>query len=119
VRQFLEEEVIPVLADQRLRFRARIAANVLAIIEREDELGPQGESAELSRVRRLLPDFTPEGFESTAFELEEYNEELARRLIDKELVAVPGDTLWEHLRATLLADLEIANPGYLKRIGAT
>lgn len=35
VRAFLTEEVLPGLTDQRQRFRALIAANVLAVVERE------------------------------------------------------------------------------------
>jgi hypothetical protein len=39
VREFLEQEVMPA-TDGRLRFHARVAANVVAQIERELELGP-------------------------------------------------------------------------------
>src|SRR5919204_2472607 len=35
VRRFLEGELIPTLADPRLRFQALVAANVLAIVARE------------------------------------------------------------------------------------
>jgi Domain of unknown function (DUF6285) len=38
VREFLEREVMPA-TDGRLRFHARVAANVIAQIEREFELG--------------------------------------------------------------------------------
>jgi Domain of unknown function (DUF6285) len=34
-RQFLEAELLPTLADPRLRFQALVAANVLAVAERE------------------------------------------------------------------------------------
>lgn len=35
VRGFLQQEVLPTLADHRLKFRTLIAANVLAVVERE------------------------------------------------------------------------------------
>src|SRR5207248_7149419 len=35
VRQYLEAELLPSLADPRLRFQTLVAANVLAIVERE------------------------------------------------------------------------------------
>jgi hypothetical protein len=35
VREFLHGEIIPTLQDQRLRFRALVAANVLSVVERE------------------------------------------------------------------------------------
>ncbi len=35
VREFLQGEILPALRDQRLRFRALVAANVLSIVERE------------------------------------------------------------------------------------
>jgi hypothetical protein len=35
VREFLEEEILPVLTDQRLRFRTLVAMNALSIVERE------------------------------------------------------------------------------------
>ena len=45
VREFLLEEVMPA-TDGRLQFHARVAANVLAQIERELELGPLDTTAD-------------------------------------------------------------------------
>ena len=39
VREWLDREVIP-STDGRLRFHARVASNVLGMVEREIELGP-------------------------------------------------------------------------------
>ena len=53
-REFLEREVLPTLADQRLRFRTLVAINALDIVQRElesesgDPLSP-AEAAELAR----------------------------------------------------------------------
>ena len=55
-RDFLEQELLPALDDERLRFRTRVAANALAIACRElgspgDELSAE-EIAELARKIR-------------------------------------------------------------------
>ena len=53
-REFLEQEILPTLADPRLRFRTLVAVNALGIAQRElesraaDELSPD-ELAELAR----------------------------------------------------------------------
>jgi hypothetical protein len=49
VAGFLEQDAAPAL-DARLRFHARVAANVLRILQREWELGP----AQAERQRALL-----------------------------------------------------------------
>jgi hypothetical protein len=63
-REFLEREVLPTLADHRLRFRTLVAINALGIAQREltstdeDPLSP-GEAAELAR--RIRAGDVPEG----------------------------------------------------------
>jgi Domain of unknown function (DUF6285) len=52
VREFLEAEVSPA-TDGRLRFHVRVAANVLAMIERELSLGPQASVRHAERLRVL------------------------------------------------------------------
>src|SRR5438477_462938 len=39
VREFLDEEILPTVEDARLRFRVLVAANALAIAQRDVELG--------------------------------------------------------------------------------
>jgi hypothetical protein len=53
VRAYIADEVVPAAADRRARFRALIAANVLAIAERELALGPADARAEADALRRL------------------------------------------------------------------
>ena len=53
VREWLEREVIPA-TDGRLRFHARVAANVLGIVERELELGPAQADAHTARAFDVL-----------------------------------------------------------------
>lgn len=63
-REFLEREVLPSLADPRLRFRTLVAINALGIAQRElespaeDELSPE-ELLELAR--RIRADDVPDG----------------------------------------------------------
>ena len=52
VREWIEREVIPA-TDGRLRFHARVAANVLGMVEREIELGPAQYEAHRARLARL------------------------------------------------------------------
>jgi hypothetical protein len=101
VRDFLEREVGPAL-EGRAAFHARVAANALAIVERELELGPAQEAAEAERLRALL---------GTDGSLEAQNRELCRRIREGELgPATPG--LLEHLRETTLAKLAVDQPRY-------
>jgi hypothetical protein len=86
-REFLEHEVLPALADRRLRFRALVAINALGIAQRElDSVEPDvltaGEAAELAR--RIRAGEAPEG---------------ARALLEREVEA----------------KLRIASPRYLDR----
>jgi hypothetical protein len=52
VREFLEQDVMPG-ADGRLRFLARVAARVVAQVERELELGPAYARAHAERLAAL------------------------------------------------------------------
>ena len=119
VRHFLEAELLPVTADPRLRFRLHIAANVLAVVERELELGRELVDVELRRLRQLMRKEGALQVGEEEAQLRELNEELARSLLDQEVTAEPGNALWDHLRRTLVEALTVANPGYLQRIGET
>ena len=109
VKHFLETEVLPALPDARLRFRARVAANVLSVAARERAL----ETELLSAERLRLTDLLSKG-DGT---MDELNRELARRIRAGEIDASPRSAAWKHLRQTAVEKLRIANPGYLKRIG--
>jgi len=52
VREWIDREVIPA-TDGRLRFHARVAANVLGMVEREIELGAAQYEAHRERLARL------------------------------------------------------------------
>ena len=101
VREFLERRALPEL-EGHTAFHARVAANALAIVERQLRLGPEAETAELLRLRALL------GRDGSLAEL---NRELCARIRSGEIgLATPG--LAEHLRATTLAKLAVDQPRY-------
>lgn len=100
VREFLERDAMPAL-DGRLRFHARVAANALAIVQREIELGPAQAEAHRARLARL-------GFGSDA--------ELAAAIRDGR-----ADDRYHEIaaavRETVRDKLLVANPRYLDEDG--
>jgi Domain of unknown function (DUF6285) len=101
VRDFLEKVAQPELRDHSA-FCARVAANALAIVERELALGADQDAAERERLRALLGSDGP---------LEAQNRELCRAIRAGE-IALDAPGLLEHLRATTLAKLSVDQPGY-------
>lgn len=101
VREFLEEHAMPSL-EGRNAFHARVAANALAIVARQLELGPEAEARERERLRALLGTDGP---------LLELNRELCRRIRSGDLAIDDADLL-EHLRAATLDKLAVDQPKY-------
>lgn len=97
VREFLERDVLPA-ASGRQRFHALVAANLLAMVERELADGPRQAGEHRERLAAL-------GFGSDG--------ELARAIRAGEL-----DERYGEVRSALLesvaAKLAVANPAYLK-----
>jgi len=86
VREFLEAEILPVLENHRLRFRAIVAANALAIAGRELEAAAAGgDDDELAELTRRIRAGDP-----------------------------PEDAV-ARLKSHVAAKLEITNPNYLER----
>ena len=101
VQEFIREHAMPQL-DGHAAFHARVAANVLGIVERELELGPQFAAEERERLREL---------HQSDGELETLNRELCARIRSGELTpGTPG--LMDHLWQTTLAKLAIDQPNY-------
>jgi hypothetical protein len=102
IADFLREEATPALdrSDPRLGFQMRVAANSLAILEREWRLGPAADASEQARLAKLL------GRPGT---LDELNRELARQLRAGERDERDG-ALMAHLEATIADKIAIANP---------
>ena len=101
VRDFLERTALPELHGHSA-FLARVAANALAIVERELALGAGQDAAERERLSALLGGDGP---------LEAQNRALCREIRAGRIgLDTPG--LLEHLRATTLAKLAVDQPGY-------
>ena len=102
IADFLREEATPALdrSDPRLGFQMRVAANSLAILEREARLGPAADAREHERLAKLL------GHDGT---LDDLNRELARQLRAGERDE-RDSTLMAHLEATIADKIAIANP---------
>lgn len=98
VREFLSAEVEPVL-EGRLRYHLKVAANVLAIVERELRLGDQHTGRHRARLDRL-------GFESDA--------QLAAAIRSGALDDRFGE-LESELRAMVADKLAVARPNYDRR----
>lgn len=101
VREFIETRAIPELTGHTA-FHARVAANALAIAEREIAGGGEANTAEKARLVALL------GRSGT---LDELNRALCVRIQAGEItLETPG--LAEHLKATTLDKVAIDQPSY-------
>ncbi len=96
VREWLQSDVLSA-TDGRLQYHARVAINVLSIVERELALGPMQQDAHLDRLRSLGVD------DDTALAAAIRSGELDDRLAEVRAV------VWESVRDKLA----VANPKYL------
>lgn len=118
VRAFLEEQVVPVLEGTR-QFHARVAANVLAIVEREiadEDQILREEWRRLVVVLKISEPREPETLAALRAAVRDLNGVLADRIRCGEA----DDGPWRgevaaHLRATAAVRLAIANPKYASR----
>lgn len=97
VQTFLRDEVMPV-TEGRVQFLTRVSANVLGIVGRELELGPDQEAAHRRGLREL-------GYDDDL--------ELARAIRDRE-VDHADESLIETVRRSVISKLEVADPRYLR-----
>ncbi len=119
-RQHLEAEVIPSLQDPGVRFRTRVAANVLAIVERELALAPAYLVEELARLSALLEAeaLTPVSSADLVDSVERETRRLWERVQSGDYDGSPRrQLLLDHLKQTAIEKLRIANPKYLARVG--
>jgi hypothetical protein len=96
VRDFLLSDVTEA-TEGRVRFHARVAANVLGMVQRELELGPAMEAAQADRLGRL-------GFSSET----ELAAAIRTGTLDDRYAEVAAA-----VRATVRDKLLVANPKYL------
>src|SRR5258707_230431 len=97
VREFLEREAMPAL-EGRLKFHTRVAANALAIVERELALGPALERTHRPRLARL-------GFETDA----ELAAAIRSGVLDDRYAEIANA-----VRDSVADKLAVANPAYLQ-----
>lgn len=98
VREWMERDVLAATSG-RVQFHTRVAINVLAMVERELELGPDQAREHAERLRRL-------GVESDA----ELADAIRHGGLDDRLIEVV-----EAVRADVIAKLRVANPNHLLR----
>jgi hypothetical protein len=96
VREWIERDLMS-SADPRTKFHARVAANALAIVEREYELGDAQAAAHARRLERL----------GVADDTELADAIRARRFDDR------ADVLRALLLESVIDKLVVANPKYL------
>lgn len=101
VREFIEQKALPELKGHTA-FHARVAANALAIVARQLEMGPAAAAEERQRLAALL------GRDGA---LDELNRELSRRIRDGEIGAESA-ALMEHLEKTARDKIAIDQPNY-------
>ncbi|SDF37199.1 hypothetical protein SAMN04488243_14612 [Thermus arciformis] len=102
VGEFLEKELLPSVADPRLRFQTLVALNALGIARRELSLGEALAEEDRRELGALL------GLEGAP---EELLGVLARRI--REGQAPPGT--FAFLKAHVVRKLKVASPKYLGR----
>jgi len=102
VKAFLMDNAAPNL-EGRHRFNARVAANVLGIIQRERTIGPTLQALDEDALHRWLPES----------ESKEPVQELSRALADGRIT--PDDTFFDYLKARQLLVSAINNPRYASR----
>lgn len=97
VREWIERDLMSA-SDSRLRFHARVAANVLGMVERELELGPAQAAAHAARLAQL-------GVADDA----ELSDAIRTGALDDRLGEVR-----DLVRASVRDKLAVANPKYLE-----
>ena len=103
VKRFLMDSALPALSG-RDQFNARVAANVLGIIDREQQVGPELAALDAAAAQQWLP-----GDSGSGTALQQLSRALAAREID-------ADTdFFEYLKQRQLLVAAINNPRYASR----
>lgn len=119
-RMHLETAVIPVIREKRkLYFQTLVAINVMKIVGRELDLGAEHAEAEWDRLNALTGAYTPlpPRLEQIKAGLAERNTELSTHI--REGAYTDDDqrgALFDHLLATTVEQLTVANPRFLGKI---
>ncbi len=119
VREFLETDLTPVLEGTK-KFHTRVAANVLAIIQRElvsEEGQLRREWVDLSRILSLDPALPATSVELRK-ELRRRNKALCERIREGHYdTGSARATVWRHVRQTVIEKLSVNDPKKLKGSG--
>jgi hypothetical protein len=122
VREHLEGEVVPALADPGVRYRCLVAVHVLGMVEREIAMGETpAREAWLGLQALLSPpegdvEGPPETLAALADAVRHGEELLCARIRAGEADAGPfREAVIRYLRARLTDRLRVANPGLLGR----
>lgn len=105
VAEVLTDEVVPKLTGAA-QHHARVAANLVAIVEREIRLADDNDARESARLRGVLGDERPDDLRE------------ARTALDASLRAGLGDdperfaSIWSDLLDAVRRDLAVCKPGY-------
>ena len=103
VKGFLMDSALPALSG-RDQFNARVAANVLGIIDREQQVGPELAALDAAAAQQWLP-----GDSGSGTALQQLSRALAAREIDAET------HFFEYLKQRQLLVAAINNPRYASR----
>jgi hypothetical protein len=109
VAQFLALELKGAVADPRLAFRVLIAAHLTASVAAELRGDETQDTAELARLRALLPDVAAQQNDPPRAQIIAMNRELALRLRDGRL---PSSAAFDHLQKTLAEKLAVVSPRF-------
>ena len=114
----LEQQVIPSIAEPRLRFQTLVAANVLAIVERELATGQAHLATAWRRAAELQgdPNDQPAGealHTAVAAQTRRLCADIRAGAYDDQL---RSRALLAHLRRTAEEELLVANPRFLERM---
>jgi len=101
VHDFISAEIAPALTGHDA-FSARVASNVLALMQRELDLGPRFREAEQARLEVLL---------NETGTLEVLNRILCDK-ISKGALGPEDDALMDHLKRATMGKLAIDQPNY-------
>jgi hypothetical protein len=107
IAEVLADEIVPALQGST-QHHARVAASLVAIVERELRLGPGTAEAERSALAGLLP---PDGdIGLTTAEMRDRAAAALRNGLADDPAAEPA--VWETLMVMVRAELAIARPGH-------
>lgn len=122
VREFLGQEIVPTLRDQRQKFRTLIAVNVLGVIERELSGEDERLRAEWRRLHTLLtadttPPAAPPSLDVLRATIDAQKRDLCARIQAGEADSGPWrlDVL-AYTRWAVAEKLRVSNPRYLARV---